>query len=112
MASEQNLAQELMELVALYVERFGHGPPASLEVSIEEEIALLKQALETGVPVPGWESGNEFSLKGDLKTSSTATAARVEEAEPEAPQEESPDGALSIEDHLDRSINRGEFDPS
>ena len=58
--------EELQRLVAQYRSRFGAGPPTweSVIRLSEETASLIKSALETGTPIPGWEPGEETSLRG------------------------------------------------
>ena len=58
--------QELQKLVAEYSRRFGAGAPATESVlyTSEETASRIRRALETGEPIPGWEPGEETSLRG------------------------------------------------
>lgn len=60
-------AEELRTLVSQYRKRFGAGSPTweSTLHTREETASRVRKALETGVPIHGWEPGEETSLKGE-----------------------------------------------
>jgi hypothetical protein len=86
--------EKLAQLVLLYSKRFdGGGPPmnAPAQYSDEQLVAMLEQALQTDVQIPGWDFDSRFDLRRGPKT-------LTDSPEPQsAPPSPAPQGMSSLE---------------